>query len=144
MKGQRKLFQAPTKIATAARIGRDSISTIDQNTRSLFAPSTRAASSSSGTQATGATPHSASTPLINPSFGLYSQVQNSTTTVEASRYGMKKDSLHSHRPGSPRFTSSAKASDTTTSGTVQRRDEGPAGERLTPASRLLVVAGGNS
>ena len=57
---------------------------------------------------------------------------------------MKEDSRHSHRPGSPRFTSRAKASDTTTSGTVQRRDEGPAGERLTPAARLLVVAVGNS
>ena len=49
MNGHRKLFHAPmnTKIATAARIGRDSGSTIDQNTRRRPAPSIRAASSSS-------------------------------------------------------------------------------------------------
>src|SRR5690349_24405419 len=68
--------------------------------------------------ATGPIPNSASTPLIRPSFGLYIQDQNITTTVEASRYGMKNDSRHNHRPGSPRFTSNANASDNTTSGTV--------------------------
>lgn len=69
-------------------------------------------------QATGAIPNSARTPLIRPIFGLYIQDQNNTTTVEASRYGRKKDSRHNQRPGRPRFTSSAKASDNTTSGMV--------------------------